>query len=252
VSARDDLALDRSGHLSTWALDRLRLDPQTSEPDFFAAAERHIAACERCRAARAALDAEVAAMPAPLPPASLRAARPPRGGRRLWWIGGAASLAAAALALLIVRPPDDVTPKGSRLDLEVHVADDGRSPRLVADGAVVRPGARAGFRVRAAEDGHLMLFGWDDTGAPYAIHPAGDAARAAPIAAASEPSQVPAAIAFDDVGASERLAAVWCPAPFALHDLSPAPSLDEARLAEAAAARGCVLRVVHLRKARAP
>lgn len=249
MSAEEDLVLDRSGHMPSWVFDRLRLDPAESAPEFFAAADRHLAACERCRAMRAAQDAEVAALPA-LPPR--RRAVASRGASRAWWVGGAGVLAAAAVALLMARAPsDDLIAKGSRLDFEVHV-DSGAGAALVWDGALVRPGARVGFRLRAEADGHALVFGWDDGGVAYPIFPASGERKAAPWAASKSPETLPAAIAFDAVGSAEHLVAVWCPNTFELGDLEVSPRVERARLEAAVKERGCLLRMVHLVKARQP
>lgn len=285
---------DRIGHLSEMAFDKLKLDPPESDPSWFEAARAHLASCDGCRAAFDAMRAEDDAFA--LPPAArvrealtapapataiasehvsepgrvtdLEAARAARAARLNRIAAGAtATLAIAATLFIVTRPsttgiidqPDAreiLTPRGGKLDFEVHVHD-GTKSRLVEDGGVVHPGERAGFGVRASEDGYLLVFGWDATGAPYAAHPTGDdlaAIRAPAIEATPEPITLQSAIRFDDLLGDEHLAAVWCQNAFMLSDvIAPRGSIDASALTASAARRDCVVRHVVLHKvARAP
>ncbi|MFO0746770.1 MAG: hypothetical protein U1F43_14025 [Myxococcota bacterium] len=250
-----DPALDRAGHLSLWALERVRLDAPESDPPFFAAAEAHLAGCAECRALMASMAAEDPALTLAPPPARgqapTRVPAPPRRLRRNWLIGGAGALMAAAATLAVVTAPPDATRKGSRFDFEVHIAD-GKATTRVDDGAVVHPGDRAGFEARAEAAGFILIFGWDERGAPYPAYPASGLGAAQAIAPTPAAQALPAAIQFDAVGAAEHFAAVYCPSAFAFADLVPAPPVREADVRARSEARGCVLRTLALRKVSRP
>lgn len=261
-NAAPNAAIDRGGHLSAWAIERLRLDDGATDPAFFLAAEAHLAACAECRAVRASMaaaDDDLTLAPpaslfeAPVASAatttaavmSLDEARAKRRSQR-WWIGGAGALLAAAATFAIVTRGPDMTAKGTRFDFEVHVHD-GKSSRRVDDGARVHPGDKAGFKVRAASAGFVLIFGWDAAGDAYPAYPS-RLGTAAPLAPAREVQPLASAIQFDAAGEVEHFAAVWCSGSFAFGDIAAA-HIDEAALRREVAARDCVLHTVTLKKA---
>ncbi|MCC6625616.1 MAG: DUF4384 domain-containing protein [Deltaproteobacteria bacterium] len=245
------MTLDRQGHLTELALDRLEADPPASDPSFFEAARAHLAGCEPCRA-RVDLRRRDALTIAPSARvvAAWRSRHAARRGHLPKLVGVGGALAVAALVLIVARAPpagDDDAPrkKGASLHLEVHVHDGARA-RLVGDGDRIRAGDRAAFGVRPERDGHLLVFGWDATGAPYAIWPMATDPRAAvaqPIARMEATLPLPAAIRFDGTPGAEHLMAVLCPEPFSLADLLPPDGLgaSEPRVPAACARRRVVL-----------
>jgi len=255
--------LDRGGHLSELTLDRLRFDPP--EVAFRAAVEAHLAACESCRGALAALvevDATCALVPptarastgasAEVVPLTARRRRAPRFSGAL---AGVAALALAAIALFVLRPwappPDDdvITVRGGPFDFEVHVHDGERS-RPASDGDVVYPGERMGFRVHLRQDGYLAIIGRDDRGMTYSCYPRPEAGAVASLAHAvahtptDGPVTLPVAMRFDDTLGDEHITAVFCAFPFEL-----GPSVIS--MADELARAGCSVTTLTLHK-RAP
>lgn len=235
--------LTRFDHLTDLACDRLATDPPDSDPELFAACYAHLAACEACRARFArVLDEQRAVI---LPSAAVRslAARSTPGPAPLpalrakrWPLVAGVVMALAASLFLVLRPStpdadlvpvtfpsDDPRSKGAPLSLQIHV-NDGSQTRTVGDGDDIHPGERAAFAVRTTVAGHLLIFGWDDSGKRYPIWPAdSDPVHAAPFAATPTWTAIPAAVRFDDALGDEHLIAVFCPTTFALSDLAPAP-----------------------------
>lgn len=253
-----DDVLDRGGHLSELTLDRLRFDPP--EPSFRAAVEAHLATCAACRDALTALAEEDAACALAPPPSTPRAAGEviPLSAkrRRAAWIGGVTVLALAALALFAVRPwivspPEDdvITLRGGPFDFEVYVHDGQRS-RPVADGDVVHPGERMGFRVHLRQEGYLAIIGRDDRGMTYSCYPLPEAgavtslAQAVAHARTDGPIPLPVAMRFDDTLGDEHITAVFCPSAFALGP-------DVVSMADALTQAGCSVTTLTLHK-RAP
>ncbi|MFO0744502.1 MAG: hypothetical protein U1F43_02370 [Myxococcota bacterium] len=275
--------LDRGGHLSELAFDRLRSDRPGSHDAFRAGALAHLAECARCQAAQAALaaaDAEVGLRPpaapmrstptaTPTPIAQARAARV----RRALTLG--APLAAAALALVIALPSgqapvgpgpgvppdadldagDHIILKSGALDFEVYIHD-GTASRLVQSGAEVHPGDRASFRVNLRAPGYLLVVGSDEAGHTYLCWPqdgvvAADSAEAVAIGPTAAPEQLEAAMRFDDVLGDEHLVAVFCPGRFAYPDVATRELVgrDEALLARFRQTHAdCTIRAVVLHK----
>lgn len=215
--------LDRAGHLSELALDRLRFDP-TVAPDEKAEADAHLATCAACRDAMAMLASEDASF-AVAPRVRVSALRPRIS---TGWIGaGVSALALAAVVLLAVRvrPRDDgdvMRLRGSPIDFEVFVHD-GSDSRAVLSGDTVHPGERVGFRVRARDPGYLLVLGHDDTGNRYLCYPEGVIGDAIAVAfqESPEPRVLPTAMRFDDILGSEHITAIFCPAPFTAYDVGP-------------------------------
>lgn len=258
--------LDRTGHLSEYALDRLRFDP--ADEAFASAATAHLASCQACQHRLLTLARADDALS--LSPRSSRPRRSPRPA----WLTFIAPLMLAALAFVIARPwsgegprsssprlvsDDDVrTLKGSPLDLEVFIHDGTRS-RPVASGATIHPGERMGFRARTQHDGHLLIVGQDERGQVYGCWPQVadvESASAVPLARTERPEMLPTAMRFDPLLGTETITAIFCPHPFAFSDLvrTPWASAAPRRLA-VAAPRGdaCLIRTwkLHKREGRA-
>jgi len=247
--------LDRSGHLSELALDRLDTDDRALDPSFFEATEAHLATCDRCRDRLDARRREAVSLtPTPAVVAAWTSPRAVRGGHPWRRLGGVGLVFAAAAAVLLVTrlaPDDDdgVRKKGAALHFEVHVHD-GRAERLVGTGDRVRPGERAAFGVRPDAAGYLVIFGWDATGEPYPVWPYAAAARdaaALPIARLDVTLPLPVAVRFDATPGPEHLVAILCPEPFRVGDVVPARGLAEAGPRVPV---GCARREVVLDKAR--
>ena len=124
--------------------------------------------------------------------------------RRAAPVALAAGLAVAAAVTMMVMPPepppvaDTFRVKGAPFELEVHVHDGERS-RRVSPGDTVRPGDRLGFRVRGAQEGHLMIAGFDATLEPYLCYPQGVPEQSATSARASSgPDALQAAVELDE------------------------------------------------------
>jgi hypothetical protein len=270
--------LDRSGHLSDYALDRLRFDPPSSIADlqadaFTGATNTHLTSCDLCRARLAALveaDASESFAPrlaptAPSGPTRVRRRAPRLPVLRILFV----PLALAALALFIARPwstggtappfsdGDVRTLKGTRFELELYVHDGAKS-RPVATGDVVSPGDRLGFRAWALTDGHLLIIGQDELGHTYGCWPqahsarASDpqAARAVPLPRTDTPQVLPTAMRFDDVPGTETITAIFCPDPFGFVDLVASPRTTAgANVTLSAPPRsGCAMRIWQLHK----
>lgn len=245
----DRPGFNRMGHLTELTLNRIDQDDAASDPAFFATALAHIAECAPCREAleaQRAIDRSVSI--APSPAVRRQVARPRRVLPWALAIGGGVTALAAA-ALFATRPGDDVlVAKGARLRFEVHV-NDGQTTRMVGDGDAIRAGERAAFAVRSDVDGHLLIFGWDDTHAPYAVWPSGgDAlhAMAEPLARRDASLALPTAIRFDATPGHEHLAAVFCDTRFALGDLLSRGLVPEPINAPA----GCTVTALTLTKVR--
>lgn len=233
--------LDRGGHLSELALDRLRYDPALPTEEK-AELDQHLARCAECQAALATLSAEDAAF-AVAPRAPVVALRPKSPLR---WLGaGVAALAIAAAALIAVNmpttklfDPDDLRVKSGPFDFEVFVHD-GAESRAVMSGDTVFPGERMGFRVRARETGYLLVLGRDDSGNRYLCYPDGVIGDAVAVAfqESTEPLVLPTAMRFDDILGSEHITAIFCPAPFGADEVG-----------EDMQPPGCVSRAVRLQK----
>jgi len=226
----DDQLLTRDGHVSPLALERRHVDAPDPERD--AVIDTHLASCARCAAAAAEVEASHGAFDLAPPPdllaraasaapvIPLRAERPSRLRAATLWL---APFAVAALALLIAAPwrddPDTVRLRGGPFDLEVWVHD-GDHARPVTTGDPVHPGDRIGFRVKARQDGHLLVLGVDERGHVYVCYPQEEAAVSAPIAATPEPIELEQAMRFDAVPGRERLVGLFCEAPIALSEVA--------------------------------
>jgi hypothetical protein len=254
MTVEERRGFDRQGHLTELALDVLDEGLRAEDPAFFDDAERHLAECAACRLRRDERrehDAAIVMGPSLL--VRQRAARrTPRSRlvRGALVLGGALALAATLFLLTRPRPlpmPEgDFRAKGGELHLQVHVHD-GQRVRLVGDGDTVAPGDKAGFAVRASRAGHLLVFGWDETGRVYPVWPAAsDAAGVSsrPLAPQQELTPLPAAVRFDAIGGEEHLVAVFCPQPFTLSNIVPS-GVVTAPLPRPA---GCSVRALALHK----
>lgn len=136
-----------------------------------AAAERHVSECGRCRAARAEVESERAALARELPFESFaagvaeRLARAPaRPGRRGWSRGPAVAALAAGLALAVAVPwalrPGAAPADGARTKGAARLgiyALDGDRPRLLAAGEPVPAGARLRLDLHPAGHGQVAV-----------------------------------------------------------------------------------------------
>lgn len=255
-----DPGLDRAGHLSEYALDRLRFDP--ADEAFVAAATAHLASCQACQHRQLTLARADETLSLSPRPSRSRRSRPA-------WLTFVTPLVLAALAFIIARPwsgegprssgprlvsDDDVrTLKGSPLDLEVFIHDGTRS-RPVASGATIHPGDRMGFRARTLRDGHLLIVGQDDRGQVYGCWPQVadvESASAVPLRRTERAEMLPTAMRFDSVLGTETITAVFCPHPFAFSDLANTPWASAAprRLTlSAPPGDGCLIRTWQLHK----
>jgi len=195
-----------SDHVSDLAIDRM-LASEVIDADVRA----HLASCERCTGRLAELERERAAFAIPL-------AKPAAATRRPAWLLAAGALAAAALVLVVVRRSDD--PSGTRTKgsaspvLELHVVDQrsgGATSVPVTAATVLHPGDTIQATYASSSPGHGAVLSLDGAGAATVYVPV------APLAAGS--GSFPAATILDDVLGTERLAIVWCPAPFAVEPL---------------------------------
>ncbi len=226
---------DRQGDpcLSDLRLDQLRVGELSGEARDRSRA--HIETCARCRDRQRALEEQVAASLAALPP--LPASPPlspaqetpaasvgPPGGPRRRWIGAGAAglgLAAAALLLVIVQPsdPEELSPsqgaapklapttrtKGAPT-LHFHVRRDGRVFEG-GPGDLIRPGDALRFAYSWPEGGELAVLSRDGAGTVSAYFPAGERTFTA---APGEKIDLPGAVLLDDVVGDEVLYGVFC------------------------------------------
>ncbi|MEZ4468639.1 MAG: hypothetical protein R3F43_30415 [bacterium] len=219
--------LRRDGHATDLALERLHAG-ELSATDF----GDHLDTCALCRDRLQAL----AGFEVP-------AARAPRA-RLAPWI--AVGLAAAAAVVLLVRtgpaPVVDEDPgfraKGG-FDLEVFVHD-GVRQRPAADGEVVHPGDRLGFRLHVPEARQVLIAGVDAAGEVYLCHPQRGAGASAAFGPTTGPTDVGEAVRLDDRLGTEQIIGLACEAPIRLQDVTAHQ-----------APPGCARRVIHLEK-RAP
>lgn len=146
---------------------------------------------------------------------------PQAAANRAWVFGGLALAAAASLFLLpaTVGVDDGMRVKGAGLHLEVFL-DAGTHSRRLANGDVVAPGDRVGFRVRH-EAGHLMILGVDAAHEPYLCYPQREGGLAASVGQRSEPQALPEAIRMDQTRGAERIVAVFCDQPFEFEYVAP-------------------------------
>lgn len=215
------------GHLTDLALEHA-LDGSP-----LAGTEAHLAACAVCAGRLQAAGAvELPPLAFPSPSLAVQPAMAAPANRPVW-IGLIAVAAALVLVALLPRDAGDgIRLRGEALTLQVWRDGGATSERLV-DGDRVAPGDRLGFRVRHREPGHLLVLGLDDADAAYVCYPQAEGGRSVPVDASLELDPLPEAVRLDAVGASERLIAVLCDAPFTLDEVSGA-------LADGDVPEGCV------------
>ena len=222
------------GCLSDLALDRLLRD----EPSPAAGAARaHLAACEKCRARMAELEAERAAFRAAPPP--LRRPAPRRRlGRALG--AAAAGLAAAAAFALLLRPEEGTRAKGGP-SIGVWVEHDGRL-RRAQSGERVAPGDFVQLTYSGAAPLYGAILSLDGAGRVSRYFP--DEEHAAALAPGSA-QRFPRSTQLDDVLGRETVYALLCREPVALK-----PLLDALAAGRAPAQPGCYVERVELDKER--
>jgi hypothetical protein len=226
------------GCLSDLTLDRL-LDGELGDGAEAHAATAHLAACTRCRARRA----EIEAVPAQEPDARWLQAHEPdapreinrKAGRRegdpgsgprsrvfppsrlpvqIRAVGALALAAAAALVLYLRAAGGDGAAttriKGSQLGLELLVRREGGPPGPLLPDERLRAGDVLGFRVRSAKAGFLTIVGVDGAGQVTRYAPQGEAAPAAELA----PGQrvLEESVVLDGARGEETGLALLCPA----------------------------------------
>lgn len=223
-----DDVLDRNGHLTELACERLAAELRDGTPDedpsFTRLARGHYAGCAPCQTSVAALAEPMALPPLPLPiPLHAPTRRAPK--RAAWWAGALALAATALIAAFIVTRPDDsgIRLKGGSFDFEVQDA----GGRVLGDEATVRPGDALYFALRVGEPAWVAVWGVDARGERYTIREAG---RFDPTQA---PVRLPQAIELDAEGERETIVARMCP-----HTFTP----DDAVVADDCATRSVVLR----------
>lgn len=240
--------LGRDGHLTDLALERFLAGELQGEA--LAEVEAHLAECEDCADRVAAAQLVVPAFEAlQAPDLSVL----PEPANRPWGGFRAVALAAVALAgagvwVSASQGPDDpgVRLKGAGLALEVFV--DGEPPRQLEAGDEVVPGDKLGFRVRAGQDGHLIVLGRDETGSVYPCLPARPG-PSQPHARSDAPVDVEAAVVLDAVLGTEQFVAIHCDSPPAWDELAEAV---RTRMGDGGPlAAGCVHEVVEVEKVRA-
>ncbi len=204
---------DREGHLSPLGLHQVAL----GEAD----AHDHLATCAACQSRLEGLRLAAAA---PLPALRLRGEVVALPRRRLWVAAGSALAMAAALLLWVGGPapgdgtePDTFTARGTDLRLEVYRDAPGGAERL-AEGSLVAPGDRLGFRFASRSSGHLVVLGIDEAGSVYPVWPA-EGSGTVPVEPAPEGRQLDAAVALDDTPGDERLICLRCDGPLAWPDI---------------------------------
>ncbi|MFT7581691.1 MAG: hypothetical protein ACI9MR_003369 [Myxococcota bacterium] len=217
---------DRDGHLLELTFDMYLYD--TEDVWLQAEVDAHLAQCEPCQAALAAirgLDSDAAASQPPLrtvdgPSGAVVISLAARRRHRLW--AGVGVLAAAAVAVVVVKPwappGDGIRLRGGPIQLQVFVKGSDLPDREVATGDRVMAGERFGFRVAAKKPGQLMIIGVDAANDPYLCYPQGTT-TSVPFAAA-DPTNLDRAMQFDEVLGTERIVAVLCDAPFGFDEVA--------------------------------
>ena len=237
------MGFDRDGHLTELGLSRLLY-----EGDVVAAA--HVEGCTTCATVAAEMRAEDAASMIPLPDQ-----KPKRSVNRSQIAGTLAFVTVVGVIFLVVRSQTELfvgaapgirARGGAEVDLTVHVHD-GRESRVVAPGAVVRPGDKARFEVLVGKPGFVMVVGMDERGEQYACWPQEDNPAAMKMEASDKPVVSPTAVEFDETPGDEHLFALWCDHPFMLSDLAPSVTAS-VFAAPATAPVGCTMTRVDLRK----
>jgi hypothetical protein len=210
-----------------------------------AAAEAHLATCERCRRRRAALDAERKAFLAQRPALEIKPAQRGRG-RRQGLLAFGAFAAAAGLVLLVgllqERPEPIVRVKGGP-GIGFFVERRGSSKRGT-EGEVVYPGDRVHFVYTSDKPIYLAIYSLDSRGTASIFFPGSE--RALGLPAASE-AALSSAVELDDAPGPETVFAVFCDTGFLVERFRK--SLAERRSLEAPA--GCRLDVLTWTKGRA-
>jgi hypothetical protein len=210
-----------------------------------AAAEAHIATCDRCRNLRAEFAAQRQAFFAVRPALESKSAPVARRRRRALVSLGAFA-AAAALAVVVslvqVEPEPVVRAKGGP-SIGFFVERGGSAKRGTA-GEVVYPGDRVHFTYTSDKPRYLAIYSIDSRGAASAFFPDGD--RAERLSAGSD-SSLSSAVELDDAPGLETVFAVFCDSDFSVEQLRK--SLAERRSLEAPS--GCSLDVLTWAKGRA-
>ncbi|MFO0744534.1 MAG: hypothetical protein U1F43_02535 [Myxococcota bacterium] len=251
---------DRDGHLTELGLSRLLYGEGSGAA--LQASERHIASCATCAAVLAAMRVEDAALAIPEPPlAAHRAARrlsPRTAIVRRVAVAAVGVLAIAAAVVLTVRVSpsgldgaDRLRPRGSKLELSVHVHD-GTASHLVESGGVVHVGNRAGFEVLLADDGFLIVAGMDDAGDVYPCYPQEVDPMAVFTPKTTGRVLLPTAIEFDETPGEEHIFGILCDRPYRLDEVRPAMIASLLVPSVATPPPGCTMKRVDLRKPATP
>jgi hypothetical protein len=199
-------------HLSTFAIDALAL--AALDDTARAAAEAHLAGCDRCRADRdAAADARAHFTTVVLPRTQPRP-------RRRWWLIAAPAVAAAVLVCFAMWPAP--TPRAPELGIkggpamQVFVAHDDTVFAL-QDGETLEPGDRLRFVAEPNGARFVLIASIDGAGAVTTYVPYGGT-ESLPLDGA-ERIEVPGSIALDTAPGPERIFALFSAAPIAAADV---------------------------------
>ncbi|MBE2249048.1 MAG: DUF4384 domain-containing protein [Myxococcus sp.] len=181
--------------------------------------ERALADSPSERARLDALRADSAAFLISHPPGKIASRlATPRRPRWLWWVPVVA-VASAALGVFIVQreaeAEAEATVKGSLVFTAFRQREGGAAEAL-KPGAVVRPGDRVRFSVRAPGAGFVAVLSRDGAGHASVYYPF---AASQPAAHDGNEALLPDAIRLDDVLGAERVWALFSARPFELSPL---------------------------------
>lgn len=220
-------------HLSSLQQDALALG---SLPDAErAAAEEHLAGCERCRADAASLSAARAHFTGAVLPKTLGAVRRRAGAessRRRWFAGFAVALGAAAAVLIGVNQrrlvEEDVLEKGGAGTLQAYVQRDDRA-EPVPDGTRLKAGDAVRLAVRTGpQDRFLAVLSLDGQGHVTRWFPLqGEQSGPVPPGVRIE---LPGSIVLDSSPGPEKLFAIFSAQPLPLAGLEKTLSSRQAAL----------------------
>jgi len=214
-----------------------------------AAAEAHVAGCDRCGHRRAEFAAQRQEFFAVTPEIDWRPAlgNRARNQRRRQTLVTLATLAAAAALVVLVsrvreQPEAIVRAKGG--PSVGFFVQRGESSQRGASGEVVYPGDHIRFAYTSDRPRYLAIYSLDSRGKASIFFPDGDLAERVP---AGSDSSLRSAVELDDAPGLETVFAVFCDADFSVERLRK--SLAERRTLEAPS--GCSLDVLTWAKGRA-
>ena len=214
-----------------------------------AAAEAHVAGCDRCERRRADLAAQRQEFFAVTPEIDWRPALDNRARnqrRRQTLIALATFAAAAALAVLVSRvqeQPEGIVRSKGGPSVGFFVQRGGSFQRG-GPGEVVYTGDHVRFAYTSDRPRYLAIYSLDSRGSASIFFPDGDRAERVP---AGSDSSLSSAVELDDAPGLETVFAIFCDTEFSVEQLRK--SLAERRTLEAPS--GCSLDVLTWAKGRA-